>query len=131
VAVQLNHTIVWCRDKQRSAAFLTEILGLPSATSFGPMLIVQLSNGVSLDFYEQDGDIALQHYAFLIGDDEFDPIFARIRERGLAYWADPARQHPGEIDRSDGGRRVYFEDPDLHFLEVMTRPYGIGDGGRT
>ena len=24
----------------------------------------------------------------------------------------------------DGGRGVYWEDPDGHFLEVITRPYG-------
>ena len=38
--VQLNHTIVWCRDKRRSTAFLTEVLGLPDSTPFGPMLVV-------------------------------------------------------------------------------------------
>ncbi|MNZ90683.1 Glutathione transferase FosA [compost metagenome] len=124
MSVQLNHTIVWCRDKQRSSAFLTEILGLPSPTRFGPMLVVQLGNGVSLDFYEHHGEISSQHYAFLIGEDDFDQVFARIRGLGLQYWADPGRHRPGEINRNDGGRGVYFEDPDGHFLEVITRPYG-------
>lgn len=124
MGVQLNHTIVWCHDKQKSAAFLTNILGLPAATPFGPMLVVPLDNGVSVDFYDQEGAIAMQHYAFLIGEDDFDQVFARIRARGLPYWADPARQQPGEINRHYGGRGVYFEDPDGHFLEVITRPYG-------
>ena len=53
--VELNHTIVWCRDKQKSATFLVELLDLPAPTPFGPMLVVKLSNGVSLDFYENDG----------------------------------------------------------------------------
>ncbi len=125
MGVQLNHTIVWCRDKQRSASFLTEILGLPGATPFGPMLVVDLDNSVSLDFYENDGKIALQHYAFLIGEEDFDRGFARIRDTGIEYWADPAKKRPGEVDRDDGGRRVYFHDPDGHFLEIMTRPYDI------
>jgi len=124
MSVQLNHTIVWCRDKQKSATFLTEVLGLPSASPFGPMLVVQLANGVSLDFHEHAGEIAAQHYAFLIGEDDFDQVFARIRGLGLQYWADPGRHRPGEINRNDGGRGVYFEDPDGHFLEVLTRPYG-------
>ncbi|HWM71243.1 MAG TPA: hypothetical protein VNO35_32045 [Steroidobacteraceae bacterium] len=64
VSVKLNHSIVWCRDKQRSAAFLTDILGLPQAVRFGPFLVVELENGVSLDFYSIAGDIASQHYAF-------------------------------------------------------------------
>lgn len=120
---QLNHTIVWCSDKQRSSAFLTELLELPPAKPFGPMLVVTLGNAVSLDFYEQPGAIAMQHYAFLVGEGEFDRIFARVRERGLVYWADPAKERAGEIYREHGGRGFYFDDPDGHFLEVMTRPY--------
>jgi catechol 2,3-dioxygenase-like lactoylglutathione lyase family enzyme len=58
VSVQLNHTIVWCRDKQKSATFFTEVFGLPSATPFGPMLVVPLNNDVSIDFYENDGEIS-------------------------------------------------------------------------
>lgn len=124
MSAQLNHTIVWCRDKQKSASFLTEVLGLPSASPFGPMLVVQLDNGVSLDFHEHAGEISPQHYAFLIGEDDFDHVFARIRGLGLQYWADPGKHRPGEINRNDGGRGMYFEDPDGHFLEVITRPYG-------
>lgn len=121
MSVELNHTIVWCRDKQMSAGFLVDILGLPAPTPFGPMLIVKLDNGVSLDYYDNDVEIASQHYAFLIGEDDFDPIFARLGARGLPYWADPGKQRPNEINRLDGGRRVYFDDPDGHLLEVMTR----------
>lgn len=123
MSVQLNHTIVWCRDKQKSSTFLTEVLELPESTPFGPMLVVALDNSVSLDFYENDGEIASQHYAFLVSEDEFDLIFARIRDRGLPYWAAPGKQRAGETYRHNGGRGVYFDDPDGHLLEVMTRPY--------
>ena len=126
MSVRLNHTIVWCRDKQASAQFLTDILGLSRPTIFGPFLVVELGNEVSLDFYEQEGRIAQQHYAFLLSEEEFDEVFARIRERRLDYWADPARERAGEINRNDGGRGVYFDDPDGHFLEIITRPYGSG-----
>jgi catechol 2,3-dioxygenase-like lactoylglutathione lyase family enzyme len=126
MSVQLNHTIVWCRDKQASAAFLTDLFGLPPATRFGPMLVVPLDNGISLDFYEAEGEISSQHYAFLIGEDDFDQVFARIRERGGQYWADPGKHRSGEINHNDGGRGVYFDDPDGHLLELLTRPYGTG-----
>ena len=82
MSVQLNHTIVSCRDQQRSAAFLSEILGLPPATRFGHFLVVEADNAVSLDFAESSGEIAAQHYAFLVGEDEFDAAFGRIRDRG-------------------------------------------------
>ena len=126
MSVQLNHTIVWCRDKKTSAAFLTEMLGRPAASRFGPFLVVELDNGISLDFHDTDGKIVSQHYAFLIGEKEFDAIFDRIRERGLEYWADPGQTRPGKINHNDGGRGVYFEDPDGHLLEIITRPYGSG-----
>jgi catechol 2,3-dioxygenase-like lactoylglutathione lyase family enzyme len=126
MGVQLNHTIVRCRDRQRSAAFLTGILGLPPAARFGPFLVVEADNGVSLDFQETGEQILSEHYAFLTGEDDFDEIFGRIRERGVAHWADPGRSQPGVINHHDGGRGVYFEDPDGHLLEIITRPYGSG-----
>lgn len=124
MSVQLNHTIVWCRKKQRSATFLTDVLGLPPASRFGPMLVVALQNGISLDFYEKGGEIASQHYAFLVDETEFEQIFARVCDRGIQYWADPGKHRTREINRNDGGRGVYFEDPDGHLLEILTRPYG-------
>jgi catechol 2,3-dioxygenase-like lactoylglutathione lyase family enzyme len=126
MAIQLNHTIVMSRNKETSARFLTEILGLPEATRFGPFLVVEMDNGVSLDFYEVETEIVSQHYAFLITEAEFDEIFARIRERDLDYWADPGQSRPAKINHHDGGRGVYFEDPNGHLLEIITRPYGSG-----
>ncbi|HEV8296831.1 MAG TPA: VOC family protein [Acidimicrobiales bacterium] len=126
MAVQLNHTIVAAHDREASARFLTEVLGLDDAVPYGPFLVVQVANGVSLDVMESGGDIVGQHYAFLVSETEFDAIFARIRDRGVPYWADPGQQHPGEINTRDGGRGVYFAHPDGHFLEILTRPYGSG-----
>ena len=124
--VQLNHTVVSARDKQVSADFLAEILGLSTPAPFGPFLMVQAENEVTLDFIDSGGEVVSQHYAFLVSDGEFDEIFGRIRERGLSYWADPFHREPGEINTRDGGRGLYFDDPDGHNLEILTRPYGSG-----
>jgi catechol 2,3-dioxygenase-like lactoylglutathione lyase family enzyme len=121
--VQLNHTIVAATDKQASAGFLAEILGLAPPTRFGPFAVVELANGVSLDFMAEQ-TVRPRHYAFLVTEDEFDEILGRIRDRELAFWADPFEQQPGEINRNDGGRGVYWHDPDGHVLEIITRPYG-------
>ena len=86
MAVQLNHTIVWVRDSHTSAAFLAEMLGLPAPQRWGPFEVVTTANGTNLDFMDAEGDIAPQHYAFLVDEAEFDEIFARIRARELAYW---------------------------------------------
>ena len=126
MSVELNHTIVAASDREQSAAFLAEVLGLDEPTTFGPFKVVELSNGVSLDYLATREKVTPQHYAFLVTETEFDEIFGRISERGLPYWADPARRRPGEINHNDGGRGVYFPDPDGHFLEIITRPYGSG-----
>jgi catechol 2,3-dioxygenase-like lactoylglutathione lyase family enzyme len=126
MAVQLNHTIVSARDKRESATFLAEILGLHPPVPFGPFLVVQVDNEVTLDFVDESGPIHPQHYAFLVSEADFDEIFGRIRARGLPYWADPFRRQPGEINTHDGGRGVYWEDPNGHNLEIITRPYGSG-----
>jgi catechol 2,3-dioxygenase-like lactoylglutathione lyase family enzyme len=126
---QLNHTIVWASDAARSAAFLAEILGLPPPVRFGPFHGVEAGNGVTLDFMTRHGEpgaIDRQHYAFLVSEREFDEIFARIQARQLPYWADPGHSEPGRINRHDGGRGVYWSDPDGHNLEIITRPYGSG-----
>ncbi|MGH9112111.1 MAG: VOC family protein [Acidimicrobiales bacterium] len=126
MAVQLNHTIVSAHDSQASARFLAEVLGLSAPTRYGPFLVVEADNGVSLDYVQVEGEITPQHYAFLIDESEFDEILGRIRERDLPYWADPFHSRPGEINRNDGGRGVYFVDDNGHSLEVLTRPYGSG-----
>jgi catechol 2,3-dioxygenase-like lactoylglutathione lyase family enzyme len=123
MAVQLNHTIVAAHDRRASAAFLAEILGLGPPAPYGPFAVVELANDVSMDFMD-DPEIHPRHYAFLVSEAEFDEIFGRIRERGLDFWADPFDQQPGKINTNDGGRGVYWYDPNGHKLEIITRPYG-------
>ena len=126
MTVKLNHTIVAARDKEKSARFLNEILGLDAPTSLGRFALVTVGDELTLDFADVDGDITPQHYAFLISEAEFDEIFNRIVARGLDYWAGPRHRLPGEINHWDDGRGVYFDDPDGHSLEILTRPYGSG-----
>lgn len=126
MTVQLNHTIIPARDKKESAAFLAEILGLPEPFPFGPFLAVQVE-GLTLDYVEVgDGEIESRHYAFLVGEDDFDAIFGRLQAREIPYWADPHATRPQEINTNDGGRGCYFHDPSGHWLEILTRPYGSG-----
>ena len=89
-------------------------------------LVVDLENGVSIDYFETTEHLVVQHYAFLVTEGEFDDIFGRIQGLGIEFWADPARTKPREINHHDGGRGVYFKDPDGHLLEIITRPYGSG-----
>ena len=126
MSVQLNHTIVKAHDPQASAQLLAELLGRGAPVRFGPFHGVEVDNGVTLDFMKVDGEFDWAHYAFLVSESEFDDIFGRIRARGIPYWADPGHHQPGEINHGDGGRGVYWDDPDGHVLEILTRPYGSG-----
>ncbi|MFE0182993.1 VOC family protein [Streptomyces olivaceus] len=122
--VQLNHTAVYATDRHLSAQFLATVLGLEVGSPFGPFLPVDLGNGVTLDFYEKrDEPIQSQHYAFLVPDDRFDTMIARLDAVAVTYYADPGHTEPGRINRLFGGRGAYFLDPDGHNMEIMTRPY--------
>ncbi|MEV5878349.1 VOC family protein [Streptomyces sp. NPDC052101] len=122
--VQLNHTAVYASDRHLSAEFIAAILGLKVGAPFGPFLPVDLGNGVTLDYYEKrDEPIQTQHYAFLVPDEQFDGMIARLEAVGVTYYADPGHTDPGRINRLFGGRGAYFDDPDGHNMEIMTRPY--------
>jgi catechol 2,3-dioxygenase-like lactoylglutathione lyase family enzyme len=122
--IELNHTIVAARDPQASAQFLAGILGLqvdPPLSHFTP---VTVANHVTLDYDQSLDTIQSCHYAFLASDDEFDAAFARIREAGIDFFADPACRRVGQTYHrdSDGSRGVYFRDPDGHLMEILTGP---------
>lgn len=124
MSVQLNHTIVHSRDNRESAEFLAHVLGLEVGSEWGPFVPVDTSNGVTLDFATIPAEsIAVQHYAFLVSEEEFDAAFGRIREAGITYFADPHGKRPGEINHHHGGRGVYFMDPAGHGMEIITTPY--------
>lgn len=124
MAIELNHTIIQAKDAKVSAKFLADMLGLPSPTPFGPFIVVKTSNAVSLDFRTTTSEIKSRHFAFLVSEQEFDEIFQRITHKQLNYWADPGQTKPQQINHNDGGRGCYFLDPNGHFLEIITRPYG-------
>lgn len=122
----LNHHIVSATDSEASARYYGEVLGLEPPVKLGEFAVLKVSADTTLDFIDTKADFNRQHYAFLVTETEFDQIFARIRERDQPYWSDPMHQDPNEINAWDDGRGVYFDDPDGHRLEIITRPYGSG-----
>lgn len=122
--ISFNHLAVAARDKQESAAFLANLLGLPEPTAWGPFLSVTLDDGVRLDYAEPGIEFPGQHYALLVSDDVFDRALERIKRDGIPFWADPGMHAPNEINTNHGGRGVYFDDPSGHHFELITQPYG-------
>ena len=91
MSIEFNHTIVWAHDSKESANFLCQILGLPAPAQWGPFQVVKTSNGVSVDYTDRSDAISAQHYAYLVSEPEFDEVLGRVKQRGLEFWADPAR----------------------------------------
>ena len=121
MAVELNHTIVNAADQDVEASFVAEVLGLPVPVRYGPFSVVEVANGVSLDFATSP-DPPSQHYAFLLSEGEFDEVADRLAIRGVDTFADPFHRRPGQ-NSDHGGRGLYFDSPSGHILEVLTAPY--------
>src|SRR3569833_1690042 len=109
MSVELNHTIVCATDRERSAEFLAGILGLRTEPATGPFVPVRLANGVTLDYLRVDR-VTSQHYAFLVGEDNFNTTMARIGRAGRAGGAGPGRGRPGGGGGRGGGRGGGGED---------------------
>ncbi|ANW19999.1 VOC family protein [Streptomyces clavuligerus] len=121
----LDHTVVRSHDRFAGARFLAELIGEPEPREFGPFASLALAGGVTLDYLDVEGEIASQHLAFLVSDEEFDTVLAKVVERELPYFADPHAEKPQEINHHFGGRGFYLADPDGHWLEFITHTYVI------
>lgn len=120
MAIVLDHTIVPAHDKQAAAAFFARIFGLATPRGSGHFAPVRVNDTLTLDFAE-DTSFEPHHYAFHVSDDEFDAIFGRIQSEGIPYGSEPWTLDDGKLNHRQGGRGVYFRDPNGHILELMTR----------
>ncbi len=123
--VDLDHTIVHVGDRWAAAEHLVEVLGLPEASSYGPFAVVRLSNGVALCLADSLGPAQGVHLAFLVTPEDFEAVRGRLAVRGIPTWADPFHGEPGvDEERDEGGRGLYWDDPDGNTLEILTVPDG-------
>jgi catechol 2,3-dioxygenase-like lactoylglutathione lyase family enzyme len=122
MTISFDHTIVAVRDKDMTAAYLSDLLGLPSAVPYGPFLMHTFANGAHLHLATSAAAPASIHLAFRADEPEFADVLDRIRRRGLRYFADPFGRELDATYDEDGDRGFYWHDPDGHVLELITRP---------
>jgi catechol 2,3-dioxygenase-like lactoylglutathione lyase family enzyme len=122
MTIALNHTIVSARDKDVAARFFAEIFGLHFKGSSGHFAPVRVNDTLTLDFADAKGTIASQHYAFHVGDAEFDAILRRVKDAGLAFGSAPWSLEDAKLNDWNGGRGFYYKDHDGHVIELMTMP---------
>jgi catechol 2,3-dioxygenase-like lactoylglutathione lyase family enzyme len=122
MAIVLNHTIVPARDKQAAARFFAQLFGLTFDGPGDHFAPVRLNETLTLLFDDDVGAFESHHYAFHVDDAEFDAILKRVKAAGLAFGSAPWSLVDGKLNDWNGGRGVYFKDPDGHVLELMTAP---------
>ena len=120
MAIVLNHTIVPARDKVASAHFFADLFGLEYRGAQGHFAPVQVNDQLTLDFDDAE-TFEPHHYAFHVGDEEFDAILGRVQAAGLTIYPEPWLANPGQINHWNGGRGFYFMDPNGHMFELLTR----------
>jgi catechol 2,3-dioxygenase-like lactoylglutathione lyase family enzyme len=121
MTITLNHTIVPAHNKAAAAAFFAQIFGLRFDRTDGHFAPVRVNETLTL-LFDDDDAFASHHLAFHVDDAEFDAIFARVKESGLAYGSAPWSLEDSKLNDWNGGRGVYFKSPDGHVLELMTAP---------
>ncbi len=129
MSIELDHTIVFSRDRLASAELLAFILGVPwSATGVGPFCPVYVNEGLTLDFDEMEDAFPIQHFCFRVGESEFDLILNRLTSRNIEYRSTPHGPVDMQIYTQHGGRIVYWGEPDQHVWEVLTVSYARQPG---
>ena len=122
MTIILNHTIVPARDKAAAARFFASIFGLDfNEKQSGHFAPVRVNETLTL-LFDEDTSFDSHHFAFHVSDTEFDAIFERIKKAGLSYGSAPWSADDGKLNDWNGGRCVYFKDPNGHLLELMTMP---------
>jgi hypothetical protein len=124
MSIQLDHALVPSRDRRAAGELLAAVLGVPCAESaFGPFTAVYVNDGLTLDFDQSDGPFPVQHYCFRVSEAEFDGILGRLAARGLAYRSTPHGPADMQVNTGQGGRIVYWGEPDGHVWEMLTVSY--------
>jgi catechol 2,3-dioxygenase-like lactoylglutathione lyase family enzyme len=124
VAVELDHIMVPCRDKNASAKLLADLLGVPwAASGAGPFAAVYVNGGLTFDFDQMDGPFPVNHYCFRVAQGEFDAILGRINAAGIEYRSTSHGPVDMQVNTQHGGSIVYWSEPDGHYWEILTVSY--------
>ena len=113
---------LYVSDVPRSVRFYQETFGFTVISEFGErgcamqagprQVLLLFKKGASLTFSSPHDGGGELHLAFAIAATELAPWESWLQERGIAI----------EEKRTweEGGRSLYFRDPDRHLLELVT-----------
>jgi hypothetical protein len=124
MAIELDHSIVPSHTAVESARRLAELLDVPwSATGVGPFAPVYVNQGLTLDFIQTDEEFPVYHFCFRVSEAEFDAILKRLQQTSIPYRSSVRGAVDMKINTEYGGRMLYWNEPDGHQWEMLTRSY--------
>ena len=124
MSVELDHAIVSVPDKRAAAELLAHLLDVPwEESGTGRFTPVFVNEGFTLDFDEVEGSLPVQHFCFRVTEKDFDEILARIKSKGIDYRSTPHGPVDMEINMRNGGRNIYWEEPEKLVWEILTVSY--------
>ena len=126
--MQLDHLILMVNDRDASVEFYTGVLGLSQEDDQDPFSILRVTPAFTIQLAPW-GTGGGEHLAFALDRSEFEEVFARVRESGIAYGDSfhsvGNMQGPGdELGARGSARSLYFFDPSQHLIEI--RDYDEG-----
>ena len=125
MAIHLDHFIVPSKDRVAAARQLGTLLGVPWAEqrTVGPFSPVFVSDELTIDFDQWTDPVPKQHYCFRVSEAEFEVVFSRIKEAGIAHRSLPHGPDDHKVNTAFGGKLVYWSEPDGHVWELLTVSY--------
>ncbi|HVN85219.1 MAG TPA: VOC family protein [Candidatus Binatia bacterium] len=120
--MQLDHLILAVNDRAQSIEFYTRILGLTYEGEREPFSMIRVTPELLLQLAPW-GTKGGEHLAFAMSRAEFDEIFRRVVDAGLAYGDSfhtvGNMRGPGDEAGARGpGKAVYLFDPSKHLIEI-------------
>lgn len=119
MGVALDHMSVATRDKVATAEFYAGVFGVRYEGPRRDFAPLTLTEGLTLNFEQSEG-FEPRHYAFRVTSDEFDAVLGRLHAGSIPF-GNSTRDKNGEVYNHGGIRGFYFEDPNGHGLEILTK----------
>lgn len=124
MSIELDHAIVPAHDRDASAQRLAQLLGVPCGpAALGPFYAVYVNEGLTLDFIQTEDAVEVYHFCFRVDEQRFDQILERIRAAGIAFRSNVRGPMDGQVNSEYGGRMVYWNEPEGHQWEILTKSY--------
>lgn len=119
VTSRFTHTSILADDLEESAAFYEELFGMervPSPRFSVPVEWLRCGD-LTLHLFKRDIDAA-DYYHIGLHVDDFESVYQKVIDRGLASDFDPDVGEPVVYELPDGAVQFYINDPTGNLVEV-------------